>query len=320
MPEEKFKLAWNKIQAANKILLVTHKKPDGDALGSICALSEILESKKNYDAFCGDAPSAQFDFLPHIEKIRSDRNSLDFFSYNLIVVLDCGGISRTGLEKEILNRRSGQYVIEFDHHPKMDDYADLEIRLPKSSSTAEVLHDFLKTNGIKPNKNVANCLLAGILIDTGNFLYPSTSDKTVKIGAAMLSAGARLPTIIENTWRNKNLPGMKFWGKAIDNLSVNKKYNFAYTVLTHEDIARSGATEEEFDGIAGFLSNLCGVNGLLVLREEADGRIKGSLRTTHPTVDISKLAKILGGGGHAKASGFVMEGRIENAGQGWRVV
>ena len=113
---------------------------------------------------------------------------------------------------------------------------------------------------------------------------------------------------------------MKFWGKAISNLNINAEYNFAYTVLTSDDIARSGIADEEFDGIAGFLSNLHGVNGLLVLREESNGKLKGSLRTAHPDIDISKLAKILGGGGHAKSSGFVLDGHIEKIGSGWRVV
>lgn len=318
---EKFTFAWEKIKEAKKILLVTHDKPDGDALGSVCALAEVLSgADKNYRIFCYNAPPRQFEFLSHIEKITANKDDLDFRAYDLIIVVDCGGINRTKLTEEILGRNNDQFVIEFDHHPKMDDYADLEIRLPDSSSTAEVLYDFFKANNIRFNKNLANCLLAGILTDTGNFLYPSTSDKTVKVGAEMLAAGARFPLILENTWRNKNLPGMKFWGKAISNLNINPEYNFAYTVLTYDDIAQSGVADEEFDGIAGFLSNLHGVSGLLVLREDTKGKLKGSLRTAHPDIDISRLAKILGGGGHAKSSGFVLEGHIEKTEAGWKVI
>jgi phosphoesterase RecJ-like protein len=228
-------------------------------------------------------------------------------SYDLVITLDCSNLSRTGLAAELSRRPKHQYVIEIDHHPKLDEYSDLELRYPWSSSTAELVYYFIKANKIKFNKNLANCVLTGILTDTGNFLYPSTSEKTVKIASEMLVYGARFPRIIENTWRNKSLSAMKIWGKALNNLKINPRYRIGYTVLTRDEIASSGATEEDLEGISGFLSNLEGIRALLVLREESDGRLKGSLRTTKPDVDVSLLAGFLGGGGHSKAAGFVVD-------------
>lgn len=311
---------FQQIKKAQNTLLVTHDAPDGDALAAACLMIDLMESlAKPHIAYCCDKPPRQFNFLPHIEKIISDKN-FNFADFDLIIALDCGGINRTKLADEINGRAKNQSVIDIDHHPKSDDYADFELRDPRAAATTEVLYNFLKANKIKINKNIANCVLTGILTDTANFLYPSTSQQTVEIASEMLAQGAKMPQILENTWRNKSLSSMKLWGKAMSRLKINPKYNFGYSVLTLEEIAESGANEEELEGIAGFISNLENVKGIVFLREQPNGVVKGSLRTSRRDIDVSILARHLNGGGHAKASGFKIEGRLEKIGSGWRII
>lgn len=318
MIKDKFLDAYKLIKEAEKILLVTHDRPDGDALSSTCAVIEILKNlDKDFGAYCMSEVPFQFNFLPHVEYISADRERLDFDSYDLIIALDCGQLRRTNLTEEIKNRRKNQKVIEFDHHPKIDSYADIEVRLPKSAATTEVLYDFVKHNKIKITKNLATCILAGIITDTGNLLYESTSEHTIKISSEMIAHGARFPTILEKTWRNKSLAAMRLWGQAMNNLQINLKYNFAFSVLQLSDMEMSGATEEELEGIAGFLSNLHGVKAVVLLREIEDNKIKGSIRGMKPGVDISELARKLGGGGHKKASGFIVDGHIIKKNDKW---
>ncbi len=313
--------ALHKIFKAKNILLIAHNRPDGDALASICALMELLSGMgKKFTAYTADPAPAYYHFLPHIEKIVNHKSEFTFADFDLIITLDCGSLSRTGLAAEISARGENQYAIEFDHHPRIDSYSDLEIRYPEASSTAEILYYFFRGNNIKFNKNLATCILTGILTDTGNFLYPSTTDDTVKIASKMLLHGARFPAIMEHTVRNKSMGGMKIWGEAINNLHINKKYNIAFTVLTRKELEKYRATDEELEGVAGFLSNLSGVNALLFLRESENGKIKGSLRTAHPKIDVSKLAIRLGGGGHPKASGFMLDGKLEKTGNGWKII
>lgn len=320
MPNKLLKKALIKIKKANKIFLVTHDRPDGDAVSSICALSELLiQLDKQFFAFCQDLPPSVYSFLPHSEIISDDRKKIKFSEYDLIIALDCGSLARTNITSYIKNKKPEQYVIEFDHHPKIDDYANLEIRDSQASSTAEILYSFFKENKIKINKNIANCLLTGIMTDTGNLLYNSTSDKTVKISSELLLYGAKFPTILENTWRNKTLAGMKLWGRAIQNLKINKKYNFAYTVLTYQELSNEMVAEEELEGLSGFLSSLYGVKALLVLREEKPDFFKGSLRTSRDDIDVSKLAIKLGGGGHIRASGFKIFGKLTKTSTGWNI-
>lgn len=317
--ENNLKIAFEKIQTANHILITTHERPDGDALSSMCAMIEYVQSlNKKYLAYCFHNTPDNYKYLPNILNIKQKIDN-DFSVFDLIIILDCGSPERTKIQTQIANRKNNQYVIEFDHHPKIVDYANLEIRNTKAVSTTEIIYDFLKYNNIPMNKNFANCILTGILTDTGNFLYPITSDKAVSITSEMLIYGARFPEIIKNTWYNKSLETMKLWGKALNNLRINKKYNVAFSVLTKDDINILEKDDNRFDAIASFLCNLHGVKALLFLREEEGDSIKGSLRSSHPKIDISKLAKILGGGGHPKASGFVINGQIINKTGKWKI-
>jgi len=352
----KFLEAFQKIKEAENILLVTHERADGDAVSSLCAMIDLLEGLgKKYTAFCPGEPINQFSFLPHTEKIifdksfffsqRSEGRTLADFKdftplespatwggderassflrgFTLIIALDCGNLERTGLAEEIRGKGFNQFFIEFDHHLKNGNHSDLEIRKPEAVATTEILYYFFKANKVKTNKNIANCILTGILTDTGNFFYSSTSQKAINIASEMLLYGARFPRIVRNTLHNKSLPAMKVWGLALTNLKINKKYNFAFSVLTLAKVEKffQGDSEDIFDSISGFLSNLYGVKGVLFLREEKGGGLKGSLRSAHPKVDVSRLANILGGGGHAKASGFVLEGKIEKEGNNWKVI
>lgn len=312
--------AQHKIVRADNILLATHHRPDGDAIASVCALADYLGSLgKKFKIFCADPPGPQFSFLPHFEKFQTNISQSEFSRYDLVITLDCGQANRTKIEKMLYSRGEEQHLIEFDHHPKIEDYANLEIRVDDAAATCEILYYFFKANRIKITKNIANCLLTGIMTDTGNLVYESTTKDTIKIASEMLVRGAKLPMIIDNTWRNKSVNTMKAWGIAMDNLEINRSYNLAYSVISYEDMEKTGVTEEEMEGIAGFLSNLHGVKGLVFLRETAPGKIKGSLRTAHPNVDISKLAQKLGGGGHKRASGFILEGKINQTDSGWRI-
>jgi phosphoesterase RecJ-like protein len=310
--------AFQKIKTAKKILLVAHEHPDGDALSSVCLFIDLLnEMGISYYAYCKNMPSSNFYFLSGVETV-SDKKP-DFSSFDIIITLDCGDIKRTNLTEEINNRSPRQCVIEFDHHPKITDYANIEIRDSKASATTEILYGFCKDNGIKMNKNRATSILTGIATDTGNFIYPSTSEQTIAIASEMLIHGAQLPHILSNTWRNKSLTTMKVWGEAINNLKINEKYGIAYSVLAKDSLTNIEVSDEDLEGIAGFLGNLEKINALLFLRESEDGLIKGSLRTSQENIDVSRIARFLGGGGHAKASGFKLKANLSKTDNGWMV-
>lgn len=319
--EEKLQQSYQRILNAKKTLITIHGRPDGDAIASLCILIELLETnRKNFFAYSQDAIPRPYFYLPHTEKIISDKSQLNFFDYDLIIALDCGSLPRTGLTAEINQRRTDQFIIEFDHHPPIDSYADISNRYPEYVSTTEVLYHFLKANSIAINKNYANCILTGLLTDTGNFLFPVTSDRAINIASEMLINGAKFPQIVENTQRNKSLGAMRLWGHTLSNLIINKKYNIAVTVITKDDIEKYNVNDEELENLSNFISNLHDVKAILVLQELSANEIKGSLRSTQSDLDVSRLARMLGGGGHTKAAGFRVDGQLTNNHGKWKIV
>ncbi len=332
----KYRQAYLKIKNSRRLLIISHVNPDGDAISSVCAFLELTSSLGVLaDAYCHDKKVRAFSYLQGEADIILDKDKIKpLTDYDTVVIVDCGSLSRTNLEEEILAVSKSvdrPYIIEIDHHPKIDDFSDLEIRQPDKAAAVEVIYNLLKENKVEFSKNLANCILTGLLTDTGNFLYSSSTDANFAIASEMLSYGAQFSKIVNNTLRNQNILTMKIWGITMDNLRINETYNLAYSVITKEDIdnlLRLGSSSEierylnydVFGDIAGFLSSLSDVQAIMLLREDRDGRIKGSLRTSRNDVDISALAQKLGGGGHAKASGFVIEGHIIKTAAGWEIV
>ncbi len=313
------------IKKSTRILIVTHEKPDGDALASMCSLSLLLDKLGcSYTLFCSDPISPSFSFLPNIDKVISDRDRVagkEFHKFDLIIATDCGSISRTKLEEEIKNKQEHQFFIEIDHHPRKEKkMSNLEVRIPQAAASTEVIYYFLKHNGIKVNKDMADCILTGILTDTANFFHPSATKETISIASMMINRGAQFTKITKAIWQNKNLKAMKSWSLVLNNLRINQKYNIAFTVLTQKEMEEFQDNEEVMETITNSLNNLQGVRAVIFLRQEKKGVIRGNIRTNNPDIDVSKLANILGGGGHPKAAGFSIPGKIKKTKYSWTII
>lgn len=314
-----YQQAIEKIKAAQRILLITHISPDGDALGSIGFMMEwLLLLQKPYVAYSAGPLPTSLAFLPHYDQIITDATAFTVTDFDLIISLDCGSLARTNLASEIKNRSEQQFFIEIDHHPSVEKVSNLEIR-ELAASTTEILYQLSQMAGVHLNVNMACCLLTGILTDTGSFTFSSTSEKTITAAARLLLNGASLSKIINRTWRTKAAGDLRLWGIALSRLEKVPHYDITYTVLTEEDFKITKSTEEAVEGLAEFISSLSDTKAILVLREDNAGMVRGNLRTVRDDVDVGSLARQLGGGGHRKAAGFMVAGRLVNSNKGWRV-
>lgn len=303
---------YEAIQNAERIIIVPHQDPDGDALGSVSAFAYLLKRmNKSFALFCVTPVIDKAITLPHIVKIETDPSVWGKHDFDLVIILDTGDIKRSGIG-EHLKKLKDAVIINIDHHPTNTQFGKYNLVIPQASSTAEIIYFFFKHNNLPIDKNIAVSLLTGLITDTDNFSNGATNQASLKIASELIHRGANFNMI--KTWflKNKSITTLKLWGVALSRLAKHEKHDIVHTHIKRSDLEETKANEEETDGIANFLNNVGEGRASILLKETADGKIKTSLRTTKEDFDVGALAKALGGGGHKKASGFTMEGTIES--------
>ncbi|MCX6785683.1 MAG: DHH family phosphoesterase [Candidatus Komeilibacteria bacterium] len=312
---------------ARRVLVVAHQHPDGDGLGALSALGLYLKAQsKEYRLFCVDQPGEAYNFLPLNHEITTNPEVFKD-SFDAIIVVDSGDLKYAGIE-QYLNKSNCGVLINIDHHVSNNQFGDVNLVLTGASSASEIVYQLFRAWQFPINKEVATALLNGIIFDTGVFSNSATTLSALETASHLLNLGARAGEINANTLRNKSLGMLKLWGRAFERLDFNQQYNWAFTVLTQADFAECGVAGEAGDGLTNFFNELAGVKVVLVLIELPDCLIKGSLRATSEDVDLSEIAKRwgspkfggAGGGGHKKAAGFTIAGRLlYNEGR-WQII
>lgn len=311
MPERIAKKIYSKIRESKHILLVPHQHPDGDALGSVTALMHMLQRLGiRHSAFCATASSTTFLFLPHVDRVSTD-TSLWQSDIDLIIVLDSGDLRYAGIDAHIKEQQPRPYIINIDHHPTNEFFGDLNLVIPEASSTTQILYHFFKTNAIDIDNHVATCLLTGLITDTGNFTNSATTTASLAIAGELIKRGGDINFIKRVIFQSKSLSALKLWGAVLSRLEEHDTHKIVYSYITKADLDEHGVDEEEVEGLANFMNNLADGKAALILREQEVGKMKGSFRTTRDDIDVSEIAKLLGGGGHKKAAGFSAEGSPE---------
>lgn len=294
------------LTTAKRVLLVAHKKPDGDTLGSSSAvLNWLIREEKEVTAFCADLPPATYHYLDNLHRYTNDPSVFDA-SYDVVVVFDSGDLEYCGIASHVPRLTSGYLLVNVDHHISNKRFGRLNIVPTDASSTAEVIHDFFAANRIWIDDRMATSLLTGLVTDTSFFSNPATTATSMSAAGNLLAAGARHTDIIRSILHNKDIDGLKLWGLMLSRLHRNRAGNLASTYLLVSDGIRDAAMT---DGMSNFLSAVVGdTETILVLTELPTGEVKGSFRSI--SRDVMKICKILGGGGHKKAAGFTIPGRI----------
>ena len=294
---------------ADKILIVSHRRPDGDTLGANLALAIYLKKLgKEVTSFCVDSLPQSLAFLPNSHLLTND-HLIFREKYDLIIVVDSSNYELTAI-KELLNALPTKYtLINIDHHVSNPQYGNINLVLTDSSSTCEIIYRLLKDWSIVWDKDIASNLACGIITDTGGLKNAATSYHAIAAVADLIAKGANIHKIINLSLNKPRLSQLKLWGRALERLNKSDKYNLVYTWLGHQDYQECEATEADSEGLSNFLHILKEAEIIMVLRESDNNMIRGSLRTSSD-VDLTKLAGLFGGGGHKKAAGFDLPGKL----------
>jgi phosphoesterase RecJ-like protein len=304
------------IGRADTALLISHKSPDGDTLGSALGVAHSLKLMgKTPTVACVDAPAPVFAFMPDIEKVQL---GVEHLNYDLVFILDCGATHLTGLNEiypELFDK--SREVVNIDHHPTNDYFGKYNLVVDDAPSATMVAYQMLLDLNMPVDRQVATCLLTGIYTDTGSFMHSNTTAESLRMAARLVGKGANLRSLSKDIFNTTQISTMHLWGRVLKNIQKNGD-GITMSVITQKDFEECGAAYDEMSGVVDYVNSVPGSLYSVILTERK-GMVKGSLRTLSEDVDVSAIASNFGGGGHTKAAGFSVKGRLEKEIR-WKVV
>lgn len=304
------------IDPYRSFLLLSHEHTDGDDLGGILALGNILSSwGKRVTLVAKNGVPDNLLFLPGQNEVR-DRLPADYPAHDVLITLGCGNIGRTGFDE--LSRWT-KPILNIDHHQDTQMFGTVNMWDPDAAANCELLYRVFRQWQTDIDKSTAMALLTGLFTDTGGFRHANVTATTLEIAADLLRRGAKLDIISRFTFMQKDLPMLRAWALALEHARFDEKRRVIYTVITQDDLEKVGAREEDLDGVVELLNTIPEAKFSMLLRQRGD-EIKGSLRSEpYKGVDVSEIARSLGGGGHKLAAGFKFHGKIEKNADGWKI-
>jgi bifunctional oligoribonuclease and PAP phosphatase NrnA len=303
----KFQEINNLVAGADTIVVAAHENPDPDAVSSVLALHNFFKGKnKKSVPYLPDAPSKSLSYLPGFFEIQ---NEIDQADPDLLICLDYGDFKRLRIPEENFSCP----IVTIDHHVESDQRGEVKVIEPDYSSTAEIIYQWLKYENTIIGKELASCLLTGIISDSGGFRHVSTSHQTLTAVSELLLKGVSLNKIVRQVLSSdRSLNISRAWGEVLYRTKIDSSTNLAYSWLKLEDFGRLGVRLVDFDGITNIISSGSSSNVGLFLVEYKEGKIKGSLRSEpNGGKNVVHIAKALGGGGHPYAAGFQAEGSLD---------
>ena len=295
----------NLIDEADEIGVVSHVNPDGDNLGSSLGLARALRNYgKSVDVLGHDSVDDYLKFLPDLEYYKNDYKD----SYDLLLILDASEFDRIGDAQPVAHNSKKTAVI--DHHLGGKITSDLNIIHPDAPATCQLVYEIVDRLDLPLDEKTASLLFTGIVTDTGRFMYYGTNRETFDIAGKLIDAGADKDFIYQALYQNKPIKTLKFETDLIANAEFID--NKVFAIASKEKVDEFDVQMGDSEHVVNILRDLEGIEVSMLLKEYGNGEYKVSMRSKD--IDIAKVARENGGGGHINASGFtIFDDSLESA-------
>lgn len=295
-----------KLLRETSVAIFCHARPDGDTVGSACALKiGLSKNGVKADVFCSDAVPDKFTFLSEPNFIKKDHTG-DFKEYSALCAVDIADLSRLGDFVDAFCKHKNTYNI--DHHISNKNFAKVNY-VKETAANAENIFALLKEINLSFDKEIADLLAMGIVLDTGGFKHKNVTPETFSIAGELLSYGADFNRIYFYTFTRQTKERAKLFGKTMAKIRYFADGRIAVASVLTEDFNVCGAKQEETEGFIDFVMGIDGVEVGLCVMETEKNKFKVSLRSKE--ADVNAVAGIFGGGGHKLASGCRISGEYE---------
>jgi phosphoesterase RecJ-like protein len=304
----------DELRAARKTIVVTHEHPDGDALGSLIAMHQVLAALGHDNCMFiaeSDLPLPyEYQFLP-LDRVISDAPSdLD---ERTVIFLDCGNIERNPAAERLRAADGWGHILNIDHHHDNTRFGGVNYVDPLASCTAEMVWDLAGELDVELSPAIASALYVGLITDTGCFMYENTSPRAHMMAAELIEAGIDVHAIYQRVYEGVPFGKLALLARGLANAERYDEGRLTASQLSAEDFAAAGAEESYSEGVIDHLRAVRGTAMAALARdrlgEAADGEDgprlrKVSLRASDMRIDVSAIARAQGGGGHRAAAGF----------------
>lgn len=296
------------LKKEDDFLVVSHYNPDGDAIGSTCAMGHILTALgKKYTLYNPNGIPQRYAFVsmpaPVITQLPEQMPEWT-------IVLDCGAKDRIG--DELLARIDETRIIDIDHHLGNGDYGEynwVDVRQP---AVGAMMAELAQALNIPLVGGLAECIYLAVATDTGFFTYGSTTPESLELAAKMLRHGLDLPRMNQQITKQWSEERMRLWTEVMSGVELYADKTVAIGSITEEMFARTGTTSEDTENIINFIRRLKSVRVAAILRQEGPDLYKFSLRS-YGSDNVQEIASRFGGGGHKNASGGTLEAPLDEA-------
>jgi bifunctional oligoribonuclease and PAP phosphatase NrnA len=294
------------LRGADKLLLLTHENPDGDALGSLIAMQEIVTALGK-DSVMYVAPD-EFP-LPYEYRFLTLSGLVSIVPDDLedrtVVFLDCGNIDRNPVQAV---KRDDAHIVNIDHHHDNTYFGTVNHVVPEASCTAEIVWDLMRGLGVELTPTIAEALYVGLVTDTGKFMYENTGRRAHVMAADLIEAGVDVHSIYRRIYEGIPYGKLALLARGLAKVERYDGGRLTLTRLSAEDFAQAGAEENYSEGVIDHLRSVEGTAVAALVRdrlsEDQRGNRKVSLRSSDDRIDVSRIARAQGGGGHRQAAGF----------------
>lgn len=313
-PVQQFREA---IAASQSVVVSGHKGPDGDCIGAALAFKNALEAiGKHVTVLSNDPIPKLTEFLKGAHSIRVVRTNDEGLSvadekFDLGILVDVGFTERAGRAAPALDSAATLAVV--DHHeigPNVSGH--IRVIDPHASATCYILYNLFPMLGLTIDPAVAECLLTGIITDTGCFRYRNTDRVTLEAAARLVDAGADISKINEEVWNSRPQTQVAMLQRAFHRLQLSMDKRLAVTYITTGDYQETGALDEDTEGIASEIARIGTVDVAAVFREAKPGNVRVSVRS-RGDIDVAEVCRRFHGGGHKNAAGCTIDASVEEA-------
>ena len=303
MDTETLRQAKEMISRSQAALVLTHQRPDGDALGSMLGLTHMLRAAgKKANPVLAEGMSSVFRYLPGSGDVRAELPG----AFDLTLLVDCADRERISLPE---SASAPPIDILIDHHITNGRFGKINLVEPAAASTAEFLTDLAEGLGLSVTCEAAACLMAGVVTDTLGFRTPNTGIHTLEVTQALMRAGASLPETVERSLHRRSFTAARYWGAGLSRLTRDGQ--IVWTSLSLADRAAAGYPGRDDADLVNILSSIDNHEVALMFIEQDGGKIKISWRVA-AGLDVTPLAISFGGGGHPAASGALVAGALDD--------